>query len=685
MSRYYQQQQQQQQRRGGRPQQMSVQNHPCLNNDEGTTSLDSSLSSSSYRSERGVKRRKKIVLTVSSAADQDRRILMKPSLVVLVILGCILSMHHLPLLQAFTPSYIHHHRHRRFHRHRHHRYSHNNPLKRNRITSLDDSTNTESGQNNDYSEESLTAPEVDAWTDIMTNPNPFSNSSKPPTTRRRTPDDVGNNNDSSSYAYETQPQMQTQPQAQQIQQIGDSQTDSYLSSLNTCSSTNDTVVAPSSSSLSSQTTTSTARSTSTTAQSSNHNSISNNKKNNIHYQQQMQQQQFTLNLHPDTLSQEDHLQIETYWDQLMPHVSFLGTTNAFQIKNALRVAYISHRHQRRKSGEPFVIHPIEVAILLTELHMDAETIMAGLLHDTVEDTELTFEQIELMFGSTVKSIVEGETKVSKLPRLEFQDYADEQAENLRQMFVAMTDDYRIIIVKLADRLHNMRTLEHMKPEKQKKISRETMDIFAPLAHRMGIWQFKSELEDISFKYLEPEAYGNLKGMLKKHGTKLNKTLIESKRSLETALKNDSILKKEPVKFKVYSRTKELYSLYHKMVQKNETDFDHINDIIALRVIIEPMKERKKKFSNSSRSSGSSSSSEGINDNNVDSVEQNDDESDKKDPDWGVWLCYHILGIVQRLDGFHPVPNMVSRFANRSIQFFECTLLIKNRDHFVRDF
>jgi hypothetical protein len=178
------------------------------------------------------------------------------------------------------------------------------------------------------------------------------------------------------------------------------------------------------------------------------------------------------------MSPFDREQVDRYWNDLMPTVSYLGTEQVAKIWDALRVAYRAHRGQMRKSGEPFIIHPVEVALLLSGLKMDASTVMAGLLHDTVEDTDLTFSQIEAMFGHTVRSIVEGETKVSKLPKLAFSDYADEQAENLRQMFVAMTDDYRIIIVKLADRLHNMRTLHHMKPEKQIKISRETLDIFA---------------------------------------------------------------------------------------------------------------------------------------------------------------------------------------------------------------
>jgi GTP pyrophosphokinase len=329
------------------------------------------------------------------------------------------------------------------------------------------------------------------------------------------------------------------------------------------------------------------------------------------------------------MSPFDREQVDRYWNDLMPTVSYLGTEQVAKIWDALRVAYRAHRGQMRKSGEPFIIHPVEVALLLSGLKMDASTVMAGLLHDTVEDTDLTFSQIEAMFGHTVRSIVEGETKVSKLPKLAFSDYADEQAENLRQMFVAMTDDYRIIIVKLADRLHNMRTLHHMKPEKQIKISRETLDIFAPLAHRMGIWQFKSELEDTAFMYLYPQEYKRLNRRLRQHQKKFRDTLDKSQEILERTLNADHVLQDYATDVKVSGRTKEVYSLWHKMEIKGEHNLDHIVDVVALRVIITPAYQ------------------DGV---------LNENEADR-----GVWLCYHVLGLVQHLPGFQPVPTKVKDY------------------------
>ena len=345
-----------------------------------------------------------------------------------------------------------------------------------------------------------------------------------------------------------------------------------------------------------------------------------------------------------TLKEEDYEKIEEYWDEsLLPHVNYLGSEAAMKVKKALEVAYYAHNGQKRKSGEPFIIHPVEVAKLLAGLKMDGETVQAGLLHDTVEDTELTFDQVEALFGKTVLSIVEGETKVSKLPKLALTEYADEQAENLRQMFVAMTDDYRIIIVKLADRLHNMRTLRHMKPAKQIKISRETLDIFAPLAHRMGIWQFKAELEDTAFLYLYPEEYKELHRRLRLYQTRFRDALEKSQEILEETLRKDPTLREQDISITVSGRTKDLYSLWHKMNTKQDNDLNHIADVVALRIILD------KKEKNGEQVASDFGNASSINNN------ENDDDD-------CVWLCYHVLGIVQnKLPHCQPVPTRVKDY------------------------
>jgi (p)ppGpp synthase/HD superfamily hydrolase len=365
------------------------------------------------------------------------------------------------------------------------------------------------------------------------------------------------------------------------------------------------------------------------------------------------------------LTPQDELKILQFWDELRPTLSYLPPARRVDVYKALRVAYECHNGQMRKSGEPFVVHPVQVALLLTSLKMDTETIMAGLLHDTVEDTDMTFELVEDLFGPVVKSIVEGETKVSKLPKLAFSEEPqdgeteqaastyDEQAENLRQMFVAMTEDYRIIIVKLADRLHNMRTLQHMKPAKQIKISRETLDIFAPLAHRMGIWQFKSELEDISFQYLYPQEYKRLKRKLETHEKRLGEVLERSQALLKERLEDDITLQDQAAKVEVVGRTKEIYSLWHKMETKGERNLDHIGDVVAMRVIITPAEEEDDDFED-------------------DQEEDHDFKSERSmsrikrrhrtnQADRGVWLCYHVLGLVQHLPGFQPVPTRVKDY------------------------
>jgi GTP pyrophosphokinase len=247
-----------------------------------------------------------------------------------------------------------------------------------------------------------------------------------------------------------------------------------------------------------------------------------------------------------------------------------------RIKQAYEVAERAHRGSLRRSGEPYITHPVAVARILAELKLDPDAIMAGLLHDTVEDTPVTLDDIERQFGRGVRDIVEGETKISKLA---VRRYEDEQSENLRQMFVAMANDLRIIIVKLADRLHNMRTLESMPAHKQQQIARETLEIFAPLAHRLGIGQIKWELEDLAFRYLEPEAHAMLEAQLA--GQRLEREEL-IKRASGVLLER---LRAERIKFEVSGRAKHLYSIFKKMERQGKA-LEQIFDLLALRVLVE---------------------------------------------------------------------------------------------------
>ena len=246
------------------------------------------------------------------------------------------------------------------------------------------------------------------------------------------------------------------------------------------------------------------------------------------------------------------------------------------ICRAFNFAYTLHEGQYRKSGEPYIAHPVAVAGLLRDLGGDSVTIAAGFLHDVVEDTDVTPEEIEKRFGIQVRQLVEGVTKLSKF---NFSSTTERQAENFRRMFLAMATDIRVIVVKLADRLHNMRTLEHLKPEKQRRISLETREIFAPLANRLGIGRFKWELEDLCFKYLEPEAYEEIKALVAERRADREARIEQVTNTLRSRLKQ---LKVNVIELQ--GRPKHLYGIYQKM-QRQQKEFSEIFDIAAFRIIV----------------------------------------------------------------------------------------------------
>ena len=251
------------------------------------------------------------------------------------------------------------------------------------------------------------------------------------------------------------------------------------------------------------------------------------------------------------------------------------------IEKAFNIANKSHEGQVRKSGEPYIIHPICVAIILAELEMDKETIVAGLLHDVVEDTVMTTEEIAAEFNPEVALLVEGVTKLTQLSWSA--DKVEVQAENLRKMFLAMAADIRVIIIKLADRLHNMRTLQYMKPHKQKEKATETMEIYAPIAHRLGISKIKVELDDLSLKYLKPDVYNQLVLGLdmqkKERETFVSNMVTEILKGINTA----------DILCNVNGRVKHYFSIYKKMVNQEKT-LEQIYDLFAVRIIVDSLKD-----------------------------------------------------------------------------------------------
>ena len=268
-----------------------------------------------------------------------------------------------------------------------------------------------------------------------------------------------------------------------------------------------------------------------------------------------------------------------------------------RIMAAYKVAEEAHKDQRRRSGEPYISHPVAVAIILVGLGMDTDTLVAALLHDVVEDTATTSDSIEKQFGKDVALMVDGVTKLGQVP---FSTREEQQAENVRKMLLAMAQDVRVIIIKLADRLHNMRTLESMPPQKQRDKSLETMEVYAPLAHRLGLKLVKEELEDTALRFLDPDAYAEIESQLKLRRDERDKFLAMMRQRLSDRLTA------EHMNFHLESRVKSIYGIYRKVYMQGR-DLDEIFDVYALRVIVDTVIE-----------------------------------------------CYNVLGIVHDL--FRPIPN-----------------------------
>ena len=278
----------------------------------------------------------------------------------------------------------------------------------------------------------------------------------------------------------------------------------------------------------------------------------------------------------------DYQNPEELYNLLIARVrKYHPSADVSMIEKAYSIANEAHKDQKRKSGEPYIIHPLWVAIILADLEMDKETITAGILHDVVEDTVMTDEEIRQVFGEEVELLVDG---VTKLGRLSYSsDKLELQAENLRKMFLAMAKDIRVIIIKLADRLHNMRTLQFMKPEKQKEKAKETMDIYAPIAQRLGISKIKTELDDLALKYSQPEVFFDLVNQINARKTEREEFVQQIVEEVSAHIKRAGI------EADVNGRVKHFFSIYKKMVNQDKT-VDQIYDLFAVRIIVDSVKD-----------------------------------------------------------------------------------------------
>lgn len=278
----------------------------------------------------------------------------------------------------------------------------------------------------------------------------------------------------------------------------------------------------------------------------------------------------------------DYQDPQKLYEELIARVrKYHPSADVSLIEKAFRIADEAHKGQFRKSGEAYIIHPIWVGIILAELELDKETIVAGILHDVVEDTVMTSEEIEEEFGEEVALLVDGVTKLGQLSYSK--DKIEVQAENLRKMFLAMAKDIRVILIKLADRLHNMRTLEFMRPEKQQEKARETLDIYAPIAQRLGISKIKTELDDLALSYLKPEVFRDLVTQLNERKTERNEFVEQIVAEVANHMKNANI------EAEVYGRVKHFFSIYKKMVNQDKT-LEQVYDLFAIRIIVDSVKD-----------------------------------------------------------------------------------------------